>query len=264
MMDREQQSSASSRATAERIISIVGLFFGIFGVVPIIFSVKTTTAVVLAVLICLALVAVFLRGVHLWAEGRLDWVFAVLVAIAMAMILIPLIQTNAESYSTTAPGPVDAPASDERSTPSAGNGPTITQPSAPNATFLDGLEAVEGYLESGRRKVNGTIYEHALAKKISGMCSTVAVAKAGFDLDRKFNNFSAVVGVSDDTARSATAQFKVLGDGELLASGSATVGKPETLNTSVVGILRLELVASTNTCGSEEGEVVWGDPTVGQ
>jgi hypothetical protein len=264
MMDREQQSSTSSRATAERIISVVGLFFGIFGVVPIIFSVKTTTAVVLAVLICLALVAVFLRGVHLWAEGRLDWVFAVLVTITMAMILIPLFQTNAESYSTTAPGTVGAPASDERPTHSAGNGPTITQRSAPNVTFLDGFEAVEGYLESGQRKVNGTIHEHALARKISGMCNTVEVAKAGFDLDRKFNSFSAVVGVSDDATRSATAQFKVLGDGELLTSGSATVGKLETLNASVVGILRLELVASTNTCGSGEGEVVWGNPTVGQ
>jgi hypothetical protein len=130
---------------------------------------------------------------------------------------------------------------------------------------LDDLDQVEGYLVRGDRKVDGRVYAHALSREIgsSDMCGDISAAKAEFDLDRRYNTFTVVVGLSDDASSSVSARFKIFGDGKLLKSATATLGKHVPLRVPVTGVLRLRIEANTNVCQyGHYGEIVWADPTL--
>ena len=65
-------------------------------------------------------------------------------------------------------------------------------------------------------------------------------------LEKHGSALSATVGVSDDASPSASARIRVLGDGAELANTSVSYGQTQPLNIDVTGVLRLEIVTSSD------------------
>lgn len=154
----------------------------------------------------------------------------------------------------------------DRSTPaprSAGpdNAPRTT-PSSPGKAVvrLDELEPVAGgFLDEGLQKVDGQTYEHTVTMT---SCDPSYPEEVEYDLSRQYQTFSSIVGVPDDSPTSATAHYKVYGDGELLKETEASFGKPANLETSVAGVLRLRLTATCDSSDEIFLTAVWADPTL--
>jgi len=86
---------------------------------------------------------------------------------------------------------------------------------------------------------------------------------AGYNLGRAHTRFRTVVGMQDDQVSGSFAQFRVFGDGRLLADVRADLGAPKTIDVDVSGVLRLTIQATGVGCDSYTNDFVfatWGDP----
>jgi NPCBM/NEW2 domain len=156
--------------------------------------------------------------------------------------------------------------------PASASSPTGTTPpglpspgAAKTGSYLADLKLVEGHnvTDLGRRAVSGSSYEHSVA--LGNFCIG-AVRQAGFNLDRRYRRFQAVMGLSDETPSAFELKFRVLLDDKPLASSTLKVGQVERLDLDVSGGLRLLLSAEASTlpgCDREvKAEAVWGDARV--
>jgi hypothetical protein len=89
-----------------------------------------------------------------------------------------------------------------------------------------------------------------------------------YDLGRRYEAFTATVGLPDGTQPGSTASFRVLGDGRTLSSGELVPGTETELRLSLSGVSRLRLLSNVPDptgaagCGLYFLKVVFGDAQV--
>lgn len=135
-------------------------------------------------------------------------------------------------------------------------------------TYLTSMEPVEesdsGIEDSGNATLNATTYTNSLwMRTCSGWPYEGSSPSVGYDLSRASTRFHAVVGMDDDQVSGSFAQFRVYGDGRLLADQRAALGEPVTLDVDVSGVLRLTIQATGIDCRDYTDDAVhatWGDP----
>ncbi|MFC3996470.1 protein kinase [Nocardiopsis sediminis] len=103
--------------------------------------------------------------------------------------------------------------------------------------------------------VNAEDYDEALT--VEDYCSDVL---AEYNLGRGYEEFSAVVGLSDESPADEEAEFTVIGDGEQLENKTLGLGEDAELEVDVTGVLRLQLVTGGG-CPSG-ATAVWAEPVV--
>lgn len=153
---------------------------------------------------------------------------------------------------------------------------TITAPGdafpAVPARYLGDMNPVDQDPEGGGQYVaaqyttNGTQYLHSV--DVAASCgSTRGSYWIEYDLGRKYQTFTATVGLSDTDSSAAKAAYVVYADGKKVQTGTLTVGQSTPVKVPVTGVLRLRLEtdntnAGPNGCTSEanpQADVVWGD-----
>jgi len=165
---------------------------------------------------------------------------------------------------------------------SAVTSPRVSQVSTPVATRapagqqLVDITPVDPSLSNystGQQKVNGRAYPQTIYDQTSDdyNCNdsilTVSPGQVVYELDRKYANFHAVVGLADTSASGDTIMFKVLVDGQQrYASTALTVGETQVINISISGAFRITLedVCSSQTLysGGPSVTAVWINPEV--
>lgn len=120
--------------------------------------------------------------------------------------------------------------------------PVISQP--PADTLLTSLAAINTDLDVKLDRVvslNGTPYMHSIVYRCSDFCNEPS-ASVEYDLGRKYSQFTAVIGVSDDTQETdQTGTFEVFLDDGLVGTWTASFGSPQQISADVSGGLRLRL-----------------------
>jgi hypothetical protein len=124
----------------------------------------------------------------------------------------------------------------------------------PVKTFLADLTPVEGDTPSAASlTINAKTYTHALYyTSCDGNWADLFTNTVGYDLGRGYTSFDTEVGITDDSAAGGTAKFEILGDGRLLGEATVGLGETKRLEADVTGVLRLKIVVSGLTCGSDD------------
>lgn len=109
--------------------------------------------------------------------------------------------------------------------------------------------------DGGPLRIGGQLYEKGLG--------THAPSDVGFTLGGRCSRFSAVAGIDSEMKRAGSVQFKVIGDGQVLAQTDVLSGAdaPQALDVDLSGVQELRLVADAgDNSGSDHAD--WGDAKV--
>lgn len=125
---------------------------------------------------------------------------------------------------------------------------TLTVAQAGSSIYLSKLDTAHDSSRSGSCSTRdtflaGTKYTEALQCSSRSRGEETSYA---WLLEKHGSALSATVGVSDDASPSASARIRVLGDGAELANTSVSYGQTQPLNIDVTGVLRLEIVTSSD------------------
>jgi serine/threonine protein kinase len=209
---------------------------------------------------------------------RLAWIAAALTAALFVAIAIVLLRPTTPQEDASSPGETAEPAQEQESRT---RGPS-TQPSTETAqspgpddptgqyaapagslSLIDfrPIEEIDGGYESGAQRVNTHDYEPTLYYSSS---SCLGTAIAVWQLDRQYQEFTARIGLSDDSPRHAEATFSVVVDDDLLAEDTLEVGATKDLAVDISGGFRMELRANRNGCSTSAiyPVAVWIDPAI--
>ena len=112
----------------------------------------------------------------------------------------------------------------------------LTVASAPSSVFLTDLDDIEGSGSSTSGSVNGTSFDTGLR------CDPRDdFAQTTWLLGRRISRFETTAGIEDASDLGSTVEWAVLGDGKVLASGTAGYGQAEPIALDVTGVLRFTI-----------------------
>lgn len=174
------------------------------------------------------------------------------------------------------PPPGQSPETSE--TTQAASLPTPTVSAPPRTAYLSQMNIVgfdyassTGVNDQGSYSIDGATYGHSVVLNPGCQNGDGGDFWIEYDLGKSWSLLTATVGASDTDADDAAFSYTVYGDGRVLASGHATLSRPESLRVNVSGYLRLRLMisdpASTNReCGFSNGphDYVWGNAMLTQ
>ncbi|MBB5959304.1 hypothetical protein FHS29_005924 [Saccharothrix tamanrassetensis] len=160
--------------------------------------------------------------------------------------------------------------------PSPSSGPATTTdaigtarsvpPTPPNATSLTTLrpvknEASENLWTTGTMRLKGVTHDQAIAAT-GAWCGSTEVE---FALDGKYDRFSALIGIADESAETKPLDFYVLTDGHRVGDFPAVGKVPQLATVPVAGALRLTIGVEppdgdASTCPGPERVGMWADP----
>ena len=138
-------------------------------------------------------------------------------------------------------------------------------------TYLGNNEAfyyvnpIAGSLSTAPNVSNGVHYEHPISLDPGCYNSWGGSAWIDYPLERRYERFTATVGVGDTVPTHLTLTYSMIGAGKKLASGSLVAGQSRKISVSVEGVYRLRLMINvpdpTNTAGCSPTfpQVVFGD-----
>lgn len=119
---------------------------------------------------------------------------------------------------------------------------------------------------------NGVTYSHPVDTEAGCSNSDGGDYWVDFNLARRYTQFTATVGLEDDAPSNYPVSFKLIADGQTLASGTLTLGTATPIAVSVSNVLRLRLFINDpqsptpeDYCGTgidEPAVVVWGNAAV--
>jgi hypothetical protein len=129
-----------------------------------------------------------------------------------------------------------------------------------------------GQWSTGPAESNGVNYSHPVDMEAGCNNSDGGDYWVDFNLARRYTQFTATVGLRDDAPTNYPVSFKLIADGQTLASGTLTLGKATPIAVSVSNVLRLRLFINDpqsttleDDCGTgiyEPATVVWGNASV--
>jgi hypothetical protein len=110
--------------------------------------------------------------------------------------------------------------------------------------FLADIDPVRGssWYTEPQLKIDGVFYDHAVYAQI-GSCGGIS-RLAEYSIDRRYDSFTTVIGVTDKSASAAPVKVEIFGDGKSLWTDTVQIGKTKDVHLDVTGILRLKLVAT--------------------
>jgi hypothetical protein len=126
-----------------------------------------------------------------------------------------------------------------------------------DGTYLEEFEPVDRdnlSIYNEPSTVNGVTYVHSIRAY-----HPKGTAFIEYDLGRRYSQFQATVGLRDDGDSDARKQLEIYGDGVLLGSVEVALGRSQTIDIVVSGVLRLKIVQETLNDGFASANVVWGD-----
>ncbi len=115
---------------------------------------------------------------------------------------------------------------------------------------------------------DGVTYQNPVALDAGCYNAWGGDAWVDYDLGRRYQSFTATVGLPDSARAGSTASFTVLGDGKTLATGNLVPGSSTKLTLSLSGISKLRLFSNVPDptgaagCSSYFLQVVFGDAQV--
>jgi NPCBM/NEW2 domain len=115
---------------------------------------------------------------------------------------------------------------------------------------------------------HGVEYDHAVTMDAGCYNAWNGDAWVDYILDRKYELFTATVGLDDAAPTGATASYSVFGGGKILASGSLTNGTTDKIRVPLDGMYRVRLRINVPDptgaagCGTNLTQVVFGDAQV--
>jgi len=200
-------------------------------------------------------------------------------AITAAAVAVMLGALHFGSSAAVAPQPTRTVVVTVQATPSltAPSAATSVVPAAANPTAQSLLSMKAAYgvdgdnspdFGSGPQEVNGKPYPQALYDTQSNdfYCSNNGYTDtASYQLDHKYRQFHAVVGLADSSATGDTVTFSFLVDGQQEGlSPTLAVGKTVTININVTGAFRLVLQDSCASAQANTDAVtaVWINPSI--
>lgn len=130
--------------------------------------------------------------------------------------------------------------------------------SPPSSVYLGQLDLVEGSCSDQAQTVNGTEYSAGVVCQSRENSANDSV----WLLNRKVNQFKAVVGQSDDSDPGSTVAWAVYGDGKLLTQGTSAYGQAAPIDVNVTGMLRLTVSVTLTSRPENAGSpaLVFADP----
>ncbi|RKT56569.1 NPCBM/NEW2 domain-containing protein [Saccharothrix australiensis] len=184
-------------------------------------------------------------------------------SVATFALVIVLGSQGAPAPASTA-GPT--PAATTTSAPGTPRSTPAGPSSRPNTISLTDLrpvrnDATENLWTTGPMRLRNVSHDHALAAT-GAWCGSVRVE---FALDGKYDRFSAVIGISDESAETKPLDFFVLADGRPAADFPATGRTPRLVEVPVAGVTRLVLGleppdGDVSSCPGPERVGGWADP----
>lgn len=146
-------------------------------------------------------------------------------------------------------------------TVTASPGPATSPPPQAGATYLVDLQAVTG--SSGHETGLATINTAIFGRSVTGFASCRQERQVEFPLDRRFTEFSATVGPSNESQSSATIAFAASVDGRRIDPVFVVVGSSGNFTIDITDGFRLVLtyISSEFPDGSCPNPAVaaWGD-----
>jgi hypothetical protein len=115
---------------------------------------------------------------------------------------------------------------------------------------------------------NGVTYQNPVALDAGCYNAWGGDAWVDYELGRRYETFTATVGLPDSAQPGSTASFRVLGDGKTLSAGNLVPGTSTQVKISLNGIARLRLFTNVPDptgaagCGTYFLQVVFGDAQV--
>lgn len=135
--------------------------------------------------------------------------------------------------------------------------------------FLDAIpDPGDGDFNNGPMVSDGVHYTDSVTLDPGCYNQWAGTAWIDYPLYKKYEGFTATVGIGDGVPVGSTATFSLIGAGKKLASGSLTVGMKQKINVSLAGVYRLRFeinVPDPNNsagCSSSFTQVVFGDPQI--
>jgi hypothetical protein len=128
------------------------------------------------------------------------------------------------------------------------------------STFAPCRRSFEASIET----VNTTLYDHARSCDFEVDLGQPITRWEEYDIGRDFGRFTATVGQADASQNtSRTVRFRVIGDGEQLATRDVSFGSDAQFDVDISGVLRLRLeVTDLPGAGSGRTTIVWAEPTL--
>lgn len=131
----------------------------------------------------------------------------------------------------------------------------------PSTAYLSDIDPVQEsgccWYESRPVTINAVYYPNSILYDTGFYNSSLE-----YNLGRAYGRFRVNVGLTDRSSSTRTINYRVMGDGRQLASGSATLGVNRTLDLDTTGVLRLSLQV-VNWSGPEgSAELGWGNARV--
>jgi hypothetical protein len=127
------------------------------------------------------------------------------------------------------------------------------------------VDPIAGDLSIAPNVSNGVHYEHPISLDPGCYNSWGGSAWVDYPLQRRYERFTATVGVGDTVPTHLTLTYSMIGAGKKLASGSLVAGESKKIDVSVEGVYRLRIMVNipdpTNTAGCSPTfpQVVFGD-----
>lgn len=135
--------------------------------------------------------------------------------------------------------------------------------------FGDALPAPgDGDLTTASSATGGVTYDHAITMDAGCYNQWDGNAWVDYELDRKYEQLTATVGIADGGPAGLTASYSLIGGGRKLAAGTVVTGAPQKLNVSLDGIYKLRLEINIPDpyhaagCSAQLEQVVFGDPQI--
>lgn len=116
--------------------------------------------------------------------------------------------------------------------------PASQPPSGKTTKYLADMDPVENYASRGMAVINGTSYIHSIALDNN---SATRDSSVQYDLGRKWQQFDATVGLTDDSPAGQQIQFQIFADGTKVFDRLIDFGSSVSVRLSVSGVLRLKL-----------------------
>jgi hypothetical protein len=137
-------------------------------------------------------------------------------------------------------------------------------------TFLSDLDAVvdRGWDSTRDLDIDGTLYTQGIDSSYLGHCGTNGPGierSVEYSIDRKYERFEAMAGLSEQSAPGLPVKLEIFGDGRSLWSENLVVGQPQPVDLDISGVLRLRLVATKqfeNPGGCQYVYAALGDPSL--
>ncbi|MDQ1448348.1 MAG: eukaryotic-like serine/threonine-protein kinase [Actinomycetota bacterium] len=127
------------------------------------------------------------------------------------------------------------------------------------------VDPIAGNLSIAPNVSNGVHYEHPISLDPGCYNPWSGSAWVDYPLQRRYERFTATVGVGDTVPTHLTLTYSMIGAGKKLASGSLVAGESKKIDVSVEGVYRLRIMVNipdpTNTAGCSPSfpQVVFGD-----